>query len=133
MTVERTLAILSEFFGVQSLLLAVVGVYGITAYSVTRRRPEIGIRRGLGAQRQDVIQMILREGAYLGIAGVAVGVAASFGMTRFLAGVLVGVGPDDPLTFASVALLMLAITLAACYVPARRATNVDPMIALRCE
>jgi ABC-type antimicrobial peptide transport system permease subunit len=133
MTVERTMAILSGFFGVQSVLLAVAGLYGITAYAVTRRRTEVGIRVALGAQRQDVMQMILREGAYVGLAGVAVGVVASLGMTRFLAGILFGVRPDDPLTFASVAILMLAITLAACYVPARRATNVDPMIALRCE
>jgi len=129
----QVMARLTGTFASVALLLAAMGVYGLLSYVVNRRTRDIGIRMALGARPQDVLQAILREGAQLGLIGVGIGLAASFGLTRLLTGFLFGVGAADPLTFACVAFLMLAVTLIACYIPARRATRVDPLVALRCE
>jgi predicted permease len=119
--------------GTMALLLGAVGLYGVMAYSVSRRTREIGIRMALGAEPRNVLAVILGEGVLLIGSGVAIGLAASIALTRFLTGFLFGVAATDPVTFASVALLLAAVALAACYVPARRALRVDPLVALRAE
>jgi ABC-type antimicrobial peptide transport system permease subunit len=118
---------------VVSLLLAAVGIYGVIAYSVSQRSHEIGVRMALGAGRGDVLRMVMREGATLAAIGIAIGVAGSLAMTRLLADFLFAVKPTDPLTFASVAALLAAVSLAAGLFPARRATKIDPLAALRWE
>lgn len=120
------MARLTGTFASAALLLAAVGVYGLLSYVVNQRTREIGIRMALGARPQDVLRAIVQEGACLGL-------AASFGLTRFIAGFLFGVGAADPLTFIGVAALLFAVTLTACLVPARRAMRVDPLVALRCD
>jgi putative ABC transport system permease protein len=116
-----------------ALLLASVGVFALMHYSVAQRMHEMGVRIALGAQGRDVMTMILREGGRLAIAGVAIGIAGALALTRFLSSLLFGVGATDPATFAGVALLLSVIAIAGCYLPARHATRVDPMIALRYE
>jgi predicted permease len=130
---ERALARLSGFFGVLALLLACTGLYGLLAYDVTRRTREIGIRMALGAQQHDVLRLVIGRGIVLAIFGTLAGIAGAFGITRFLGTLLFGVRPIDPPTFAGVAILLLLVALAACYIPARRAMRVDPMEALRHE
>ncbi|MGH9848206.1 MAG: FtsX-like permease family protein, partial [Blastocatellia bacterium] len=125
--------LLVGLFAGLGLLLASVGIYGVVSYSVAQRTNEIGIRIALGARSADVIRLILRHGLALALAGVALGAAASFGLTRLMKGFLFGVGATDPLTFAAVALLLTMVALAACWIPARRAARVDPMVALRSE
>jgi putative ABC transport system permease protein len=120
-------------FAALALVLAAIGIYGVVAYSVSQRTREIGLRMALGAQSETVLRMILREGAVLGGAGVALGLLGSFAVTRVLRGYLFGVEPHDALTFAAVSGLLLGICLAASYIPARRAARVTPMTALRCE
>jgi predicted permease len=115
------------------LVLALVGVYGVVAYASSQRTHEIGIRMALGAQRDDVLKMILRQGFGLVLAGIALGLLAAFGLSRFIANMLFNMKPADPLTFATVALFLAAVALIACFIPAQRATHVDPMIALRYE
>jgi ABC-type antimicrobial peptide transport system permease subunit len=115
------------------LLLGTVGLYGVIAYSVSQRTREIGVRMALGAQRKDVLSLVLGEGMWVILIGLATGLAASLGLTRFLSSLLVGVTATDPLTFAGVAILLAVSALAACYMPARRAMLVDPMLALRYE
>jgi len=120
-------------FGSIALLLSAAGIYGVTAYTVTQRTHELGIRIALGAQISDVLKLVLGEGmAVIGV-GLVLGLAASFALMRLMRSLLFGVGENDPLTFAAITLVLLVVALIACYVPARRATKVDPLAALRCE
>lgn len=130
---ERLIARLASFFGILALVLACIGLYGLLAYEVARRTREIGIRMALGAQQRDVLRPIITQGIALAIAGAAVGTLAALGLTRFLSTLLFGVHPTDPVTFTAVAALLTLVALAASYIPARRATRVDPMVALRYE
>jgi putative ABC transport system permease protein len=114
-------------------LLAAVGLYGVLAYTVRQRAREIGIRAALGAQRADVIGLVLRQGMTLTGIGMLIGLAGAFALTQLIRKLLFGVAPTDPLTFATIPLLLAAVALLACWVPARRAANVDPMEALRYE
>ncbi|HEY6328717.1 MAG TPA: FtsX-like permease family protein, partial [Blastocatellia bacterium] len=115
------------------LLLACIGMYGVVSYSVKQRSREIGIRMALGAKRQKVFGMIISQGARMALIGIAIGLPATAAVTRLMTAYLYGVRPTDPITFAAVALLLLVVTVVACYLPARRAMGVDPMDALRCE
>src|SRR5437762_2011183 len=130
---SRTTGLLFSVFGAVALLLAVSGLFGVIAYSVSQRTREIGIRMALGAHRGTVLEMVLRQGMKLAGAGVAVGLVGAFAATGFLRSLLLGVSPIDPVTFVLVPLLLLVVTLAACLLPARRAASTDPMEALRHE
>jgi putative ABC transport system permease protein len=125
--------LLLGIFAALALMLAAVGIYGVIAYAVTERTHEIGIRMALGAARSDVLHMVVREGMMLGGAGVAIGAAAAFAANRVLTSFLYGIQPTDPLTLAGVSLLMILVAATASYLPARRATQVDPLVVLRWE
>lgn len=130
---ERMTVALLGALGLLALVLAGIGLYGVMAFSVAQRTREIGIRVALGAQSSQVLGMVLRHGTVLTLVGLGIGLAGAAILTRFAASLLYGVSPTDPVTFAAIALLLLAVALAACYLPARRAAKVDPMIALRYE
>ena len=120
-------------FGLLALILAAVGVYGVLAYTTRQRTRELGIRMALGAEPRGIFALVLKQGAILAVTGIAIGLALSFVLTRALANVLFGVSTTDPLTYAAVASVLVAVALVACYLPARRASKVDPMVALRYE
>lgn len=124
---------LSALFALCAVILAAIGLYGVLSYAVSRRIHEIGIRMALGAQRGDVLRSIVRQGMRLALLGVAIGLAASLALNRFLVGMLYQIRPDDPVTLFAVAAALVLVALAACYLPARRATRVDPTVALRYE
>jgi ABC-type antimicrobial peptide transport system permease subunit len=129
----HTTGVLLAAFGAVALLLAVVGLSGVVSYSVSQRTGEIGVRMALGADRMDVVRLILRQGMLLTGIGIVLGLALSFAVTRLLADLLYGIKPGDPLTYVSVSLLLAAVALVSCYLPARRAASVDPMKSLRAE
>ena len=131
--VSRFSGLLASIVGVLGLLLACMGVYGMVSYSVAQRTREIGIRMALGAQNVQVLQLVVREGFLPILAGIAIGVAVSAGVSLLFAAMLFGLNPMDALSFSGVSLLLGAIALLATYVPARRAARVDPMVALRYE
>jgi putative ABC transport system permease protein len=120
-------------FAALAVALAGIGVYGVLSYAVSRRTPEIGVRMALGAQRRDVMNLVLRESFVLAMAGAGIGLAASFALTRLMAGLLFGVSATDPWIFAAMAAIVVAVALAASYGPAARAARLDPMRALRSE
>ena len=127
-----TLLLLTIFAGVAGVL-AIAGIYSVMAYMVTQRTHEIGIRMALGAQARDMLRLVMRQGVTLAVTGVALGLIGSFALQHVMKGLLYGVSATDPMTFVVISLLLFGATLLACYVPARRATEVDPIIALRFE
>jgi len=123
---------LAIFAGV-ALILAAVGIYGVMAFAVTQRTQEIGIRMALGAKGTDVLKLVLRHGMSMALLGIGIGLAGAWALTRFLSKLLVGISTTDLLTFSIVTFTLLVAALLACYLPARRATKVDPLVALRYE
>jgi putative ABC transport system permease protein len=129
----RFQTVLLGLFAALAVALAAIGIYGVIAQSVAQRTHEIGIRIALGAQPASVLKLVLREGLIVGIAGLALGLAATLAVVRLLSGLLYEVPAFDPATFLGASVLLMAVVLAACYIPARRAARLDPMIALRWE
>ena len=129
----RLNAILLGVFACVAMLIAAIGIYGVLAYSVNQRTREIGLRMALGAPRGRVLGLIVREGMVVGAIGIGVGIAGALALSRVLASLVFDVPVRDPLTYASVAVALTLVALAACVIPARKASRVDPMVALRCE
>jgi ABC-type lipoprotein release transport system permease subunit len=130
---ERLMSRLSSFFAILALVLACIGLYGLLSYEVARRTRELGIRMALGAQRTNLMRLVVRQGLVLALVGAIVGIGASMAATRLMASMLYGVRPNDPATFVGVSILLLLVAFAACVIPARRAMRIDPMVALREE
>jgi ABC-type antimicrobial peptide transport system permease subunit len=133
LSLQRLAATLLGSFGVLALLLAALGIYGVLAYAVRRRTREIGIRMALGARVGDVLRLVLRQGLALAGVGMVIGLAGSVATTHLLRGFLFGIQPLDPLTFAAVAAVLAGVAVVACWLPARRAARIDPMVAVRYE
>jgi len=129
----RLTTIIAEAFAAIAVLLAALGIYGVVAYSVGQRTPEFGLRMAVGATKRDLVKLVLRGGLRSAVIGTCLGLAGAFALSRVIASLLYEVRPDDPLTFVTAAALLVAIALLACYVPARRAARVDPLVALRSE
>jgi ABC-type antimicrobial peptide transport system permease subunit len=130
---RRFAMILLNAFAVVALVLSSIGLYGVISYLVGQHTHELGVRLALGAQRRDVLLLVLSQGMKMTLGGVALGLLAALGLTRMLAQLLYGVSATDPATFTGIALLLVAVAIAACIVPAWRATKVDPLVALRCD
>jgi ABC-type antimicrobial peptide transport system permease subunit len=132
-TFPKVVAELSAFFGIVAAFLACIGIYGLTSYAVSRRTHEIGIRMALGAQRTDVLRMVMRETILLAMAGLGIGIPAALASARLVASILYGLKPDDPATLVAAVLFLFSVAVFAGFIPARRASKVDPMVALRHE
>jgi putative ABC transport system permease protein len=130
---KRFVMVLLGVFAALAVILSAVGIYGVISYIAAQRTQEIGIRMALGAGRASVLRMVLSEAGRMALLGVGIGLVTAFALTRLMSRILFGVSTHDPLTYLGVAALLMLVALAACYIPARRATRVDPMVALRYE